>query len=158
LGEQCRWLKAQLALVQLPSPFMPDLVEWGLRRRHIKFGVRTCWSDGFDLEAHGSSLMARGSRQLAGVPALQRWIEGWRWQGARWWLKGPTGFVNWVTNLGRLIVFTWDTQVISPYVIVWWRTSLHMKDDMESSQNDPQGYFSILCLQNHCLLDGDQDE
>jgi hypothetical protein len=42
------------------------------------------------------------------------------------------GFGNWVTTLGGLIVFMWDTQEISPQVIVSWRSSLHMRHDMES--------------------------
>jgi hypothetical protein len=42
------------------------------------------------------------------------------------------GFGNWVTTLGGLIVFMWDTQEISPQVMVSWRSSLHMRHDMES--------------------------
>ena len=50
------------------------------------------------------------------------------------------GFGNWVTTLDGLIVFMWDTQVISPQVHVceqsshmwWWRSSLHMRHDIES--------------------------
>jgi hypothetical protein len=30
------------------------------------------------------------------------------------------GFGNWVTTLGGLIVFMWDTQGISPQMIVLW--------------------------------------
>jgi hypothetical protein len=42
------------------------------------------------------------------------------------------GFGYWVTTLGGLIVFMWDTQGISPQVIVSWRSSLHMRHDIES--------------------------
>jgi hypothetical protein len=42
------------------------------------------------------------------------------------------GFGNWVTTIGGLIMFMWDTQGISPQVIVSWRSSLHMRHDMES--------------------------
>jgi hypothetical protein len=41
------------------------------------------------------------------------------------------GFGNCVTTLGGLIMFMWDTQGISPQVIMSWRSSLHMRHDME---------------------------
>jgi hypothetical protein len=42
------------------------------------------------------------------------------------------GFGNWVTTLGGIIMFMWDTHGISPQMIVSWRSPLHMRHDMES--------------------------